>query len=86
MNYTIDLVNNWAQKLTYRIMQISGASEQALSNYVKEVAKIKDNKYEADKTIQPGLRLPKIVEYIVYAGIVAGCYFAYKFLKRKKII
>jgi hypothetical protein len=33
MNNILDLVNSWAQRLTYRVLQMSGASDVALSNY-----------------------------------------------------
>lgn len=35
MLYTIDLIETWSERLTYRIMKIAGASEETLSKYVQ---------------------------------------------------
>lgn len=51
MNYTLDQVNSFAAKLTYRIMQMSGISEENLQKYLKAVVDKQNGIAAADEDL-----------------------------------
>lgn len=71
MNKLIDYVNNWAGKLTYRLLVVSGASQTALDNYVKGMGERDEKIMEADKELSGKLPIAKFLSYAVifFAGI-----------------
>jgi len=91
MNYTIDLVTSWAEKLTYRIMQLSGVSEENLQKYLQAVV----NKQNGIKTADETLKVPvtvlgvtfkdaaSLIKIAVVVALVFAGYRAYKMYKRK---
>lgn len=73
MNKLLDLVNSWSYKLTYRILKMSGASDEALENYKKAIEEQKEDILEADKEFSKKLLTANVIKWalIVVAGIIA---------------
>ena len=57
MNYTIDMVTAWADKLTYRICVLSGMSDEQLQNVLKAFVDKQNGVTAADDALQPSLNL-----------------------------
>lgn len=79
MNNLFDLVQNWAARLSYRIMRISGASDAALKRYLELVNNMKEADAAADKEIS-GHR--NIAQIIIAVAIIAGGWFVYRQIKK----
>jgi len=82
MNNLLDLINKWANKLTYRILSISGASEQAKKNYLQAVEQKREDIIQADAELSG--KVP-VLRIIVYAGLfLVGFFVAKKLLNLKR--
>jgi hypothetical protein len=75
MNYTIDLLNSWAQKLTYRIMKISGVSDAELQKYVKAVVDQKQQQITSDASLSSKVNF---AEYIKIGLLLIGLFLVWK--------
>lgn len=67
-NGTIDVTTTLAQKLTYRILQISGASQQALDNYLQACKEKNDARIKADKELSN--KVPWIRIILIAVGVI----------------
>jgi hypothetical protein len=72
MNYTIDLINSWAYKLAYRAMQISGATEEELQNYLKAVVDKQNGVIKADDTLATPIKILGITFKSLQSAINTG--------------
>jgi len=78
MNKLFDLVKRWAEKLTYRILVMSGASETAKENYVEAVTAQNDSIIERDKELRGKVPLIRIA---LWGGLGLIVFFAIKWLR-----
>jgi hypothetical protein len=83
MNRLIDLVKNWGYKLSYNLMRLSGASDEALKRYLTMVSQNKEADAEADAELKPHRNNARIIIIILVA---VGAWFGFRYLKRKRII
>ena len=65
MNYTIDMVNSFAEKLTYRIMVMAGVSQENLDKYLKAVIEKEKGISNADEKLD----VPITVFGITFANV-----------------
>jgi hypothetical protein len=53
VNYTVDQLTSWADKLTYRLMVMIGVPDENLQAYLKAVVDRQNGVAEADQALQP---------------------------------
>lgn len=80
MNNTIDIISAWAYKLTYRILQLSGASQVSLDNYVKGVKGRNSELHEADRDLSAKLPGVKILTVLI---IILGTVIVYRLIQKR---
>lgn len=83
MNRLIDLIKTWSYKLSYRIMRISGASDEALNRYLVMVGQQKESDAAADEELAPHHKRARL---IIFALGAVAAWLLYRFLKKKRII
>lgn len=81
MNNLLDLVNTWANKLTYRIMKNSGASQEALDKFLQASKDKTEDVIKADKELSNRVQSARITTYIL---MVLGGFIAYKILTDRR--
>jgi hypothetical protein len=74
MNFTIDQVNSWADKLTYRLMVMIGVSDQDLQNYLAAIQAKQEGVSNADAALSPpvtifGMTFKNIGDFLLKAGL-----------------
>ncbi len=77
MNYTIDLVNSWAEKMTYRLMVMIGVSADDQQKYLKACVDKQNGVTAADETLAVpfdflGFHFKDIGTAIKYGIFIAG--------------
>lgn len=71
MGNLFDLLNTWSQKLTYRILSMSGASETAKENYLKAVQDKNNDIVKADEELSRKLPTAKLLAGLaIFAGVL----------------
>ena len=77
MNNLLDLVQAWANKLTYRILSISGASDQAKQNYLNAVSTQNQQIIDADSELSG--KIP-VIKILIWGGAGILIVLALKYL------
>lgn len=80
MNNLLDLVSEWANKLTYRVLKMSGASETALNNYISGVKSNNQDIISADSELAAKLPRAKLISFIL---LILGGLFLLKIVWEK---
>jgi hypothetical protein len=79
--WTIDLINSWAEKMTYRIMQMIGVSQENLDAYVKAIVARDKATDAADDKLSAKLNISEIVKWL---AVPVGLFLLYKIYKLYK--
>jgi hypothetical protein len=74
MNNLLDIVNSWAEKFAYRVMQMSGVPEKSLNNYLDAVKEKNRDKIKADEELKA--KVP-FLQNIFYLGLVLLVIYVY---------
>jgi hypothetical protein len=74
MQFTIDQVNSWADKLTYRLMVMIGVSDADLQKYLDAVQAKQNGVAAADTALSPpitifGINFKNIGDFILKVGL-----------------
>ena len=81
MNWTIDLINSWADKFTYRILQLTGATDDQLAAFVQGITAKQNQTATADTSFNDNLNIAEILKY---AAVVGGLFLVYRIYKLYK--
>jgi hypothetical protein len=89
MLYTIDQVNAWADKLTYRLMVMIGVSDENLQNYLKAVVDKQSGVVAADTALQPpvtilGIQFKNIGQIIKTILVIVVLIIGYRLFKKRR--
>lgn len=81
MNKLFDLIERYWQKFAFRALQMSGASQQALDNYLSAVRDKQEERIQTDKELSGKLPWLKL---LFYGGLFALGLYAYNTISRNQ--
>lgn len=81
--WTIDLINSWAEKMTYRIMQMIGVSQENLDAYVKAIVARDKATQTADSSLSKTLNITEVVKWLAVPAAIFLLYKIYKLYKSR---
>lgn len=89
MLYTLDQVNAWADRLTYRLMVMINVPDENLQKYLKAVIDRQNGVAEADQELSPpvtilGMQFKNIGSVITTVLIIVVLIILYKVFRKQR--